>query len=95
MRAWAIMLGGLLVWAAHFLLLYGIASALPGWQATNWLVLAATVPAVTVDALLLWWAVKSPPPRDQLESWINRLGSLGAAVSLIAVGWQAASAFVV
>lgn len=90
MRAWRIMLGGLAVWAAHFLVLYGVTSALPGRQEATWLIAAATIPAVAADALILWLTVKVPAPCDQLERWMNRLGRLGAGVSLVAVVWQSA-----
>lgn len=94
MRAWGIMLGGLAVWAAHFLLLYGFASALPGRPEVPWLVLAATISAAAADALILWWIVKRPAPRDPLESWMNRLGIFGAGVSLVALIWQSAPALI-
>jgi hypothetical protein len=92
MRAWAIVLGGLAVWAAHFFLLYAIASVLPGRPEARPLVLAATVPAIAANTLILWKALGRPRGRDPLDNWIARLGALGAALSLIAVAWQAVPA---
>jgi hypothetical protein len=92
MRAWAIMLGGLAIWAAHFFVLYGIASALPGRPEARWLVLAATLPAVAGDGLILWKTAGGGSRADPLDGWIARLGAAGAAISLIAVVWQCAPA---
>jgi hypothetical protein len=92
MRTWTLLLGGLVVWAAHFFLLYGIASLLPGQSAADWLVLAATVPA---DGLVLRLAFASMRTGDALDSWAARAGAAGAAISLAAVVWQAAPAMLV
>jgi NO-binding membrane sensor protein with MHYT domain len=89
MRAWAVVLGGLAVWAAHFVALYAIASALPGRPDARWLVLAATIPAIAGDALILWKTIGSGRRSDPLDDWIVRLGALGAAISGVAVAWQA------
>ena len=86
------MLGGLMVWAAHFFVLYGIASLLPGWPEARWLVLAATLPAVAADGLLLWKTMGEANQLDSLDRWISQLGATGAAISLIAVIWQCAPA---
>ena len=92
MRAWIILLGGLAVWAMHFFVLYGIASVLPGRPEARWLVLAATLPAVAFDGLILWKTAGSRSRPDPLDGWIARIGAAGAAISLIAVVWQCAPA---
>lgn len=89
MRAWAIVLGGFAVWALHFFALYAIASVLPGQAEARWLVLAATVPAIAADALILWKTLGAGRRPDPLDDWIVRLGAFGAAISLVAVAWQA------
>ena len=90
MRPWALLLAGLTVWAAHFFVLYGIASVLPGRPASAaWLVLAATVVAVAADALILRRALSGRASPDALDNWIARGAGLGAALSLLAVIWQA------
>jgi hypothetical protein len=91
-RAWAIVLGGLAVWAAHFFVLYGIASAMPGRVGARWLVLIVTLAAIAADGLILWRTIGAGRRADALEAWIARLGGLGAALSLVAVVWQAAPA---
>lgn len=87
MRAWPVMLGGLTVWAAHFAVLYAIASALPGEAAARWLVLVTTLPAIALDLLILWRTADTGRP-DELDGWIAWLGGAGAAISLVAVVWQ-------
>jgi hypothetical protein len=95
MRGWTILLGGLAVWAAHFFVLYGIASVLPGRPEARWLVLAATLPALMADGLVLRKAIGLAGRPDELHRWTGRIGALGAALSLIAVVWQAVPAAMV
>lgn len=97
MRTWGFLLGGLIVWAAHFFLLYAIASVLPGTSLARWLSLVATVPAVAADAVLLWLAaaLRLRDGSDELRNWTIDLGAVGALLSLIAVLWQALPAIVV
>ena len=97
MRTWAFLLGGLIVWAAHFFLLYAIASVLPGTSLARWLSLVATIPAVAADAALLWLAAALRLRRgpDELHDWTIDLGAVGAMLSLVAVLWQALPAIIV
>ena len=89
MRAWAILLGGLAVWAAHFFALYAIASVLPGRPEAHGLVLAVTIPAIAADAMIVWKTLGAGRRPDPLDDWIVRLGAFGAAISLVGVAWQA------
>lgn len=89
MRAWMLLLGGLVVWTAHFLALYGVASIFPGTTIANWLVLPLTLVAVAALIFLLRRSVAQMSSRDSLDRWIGRLATLGAAISLLAVFWQA------
>lgn len=97
MRGWTLLLGGLLVWTAHFFLLYGIASAFPGSSTANLLTLAVTIPALAIDGWILWFAIQRMrrDDGDGLAGWISELGAVGAALSLVAVGWQALPAILV
>jgi hypothetical protein len=95
MRAWTILLGGLVVWAAHFFVLYGLASGLPGRPEARWLAIAATLPAIVFDGLVFWKAMGLVSKPDELHRWIGRIGATGAALSLIAVIWQCAPAVIV
>lgn len=91
MRKWALLLGGLLIWAAHFFLLYAFASIFPGSDTARWLTIAVTLPALAADVTILWLAAVSWVERrpDELDRWILEVGATGAALSLIAVVWQA------
>lgn len=90
------MLGGLLVWAAHFFLLYGIASIFPGGEIAYWLTIAATVPAIAADAGLLAHAalLRRRGNADELRSWMIDIAAGGAALSLLALLWQVLPAFI-
>ena len=92
MRHWIILLGGLTVWAAHFFVLYGIASILPGSRAAAWLVLIATLAATAAAGVVLRQAIALARGTDALERWSAQIGAIGAAISLLAILWQAAPA---
>ncbi len=96
MRAWALMLGGLLVWTVHFFLLYGFASIFPGREIAYWLTIAATVPAIAADAglLLLTARLRRRGNGDELRSWMIDIAAGGAALSLLALLWQVLPAFI-
>lgn len=91
MRKWALLLGGLLVWAAHFFLLYAFASVFPGGDIARWLTIAVTIPALAANVAILWLASVARVDRqpDELDRWILDVGSAGSVLSLVAVAWQA------
>lgn len=90
MRTWLLLLGGLLIWAAHFFLLYAFASIWPGSQTARWLVLAVTAAALAADGAIIWLAAKVPRSGDddQLGQWMWRFAFAGALLSSAAVVWQ-------
>jgi len=91
-RPWTILLGGLVIWTAHFLTLYGLASIFPGRSLANWLVLPATIIAVVALVFVLRAAILGASAEDPLDRWIGRLGTFATALSLLAVLWQAVPA---
>ena len=97
MRSWALLLGGLLVWTAHFFLLYAFASIFPGSSVAKLLTLAATLPALAVDGWILWVAASRVSRRaaDGFDRWTSELAAVGAALSLVAVAWQALPAVLI
>lgn len=97
MRTWAFLLGGLIVWAVHFFLLYGIASIFPGRQIAYWLSIIATIPAMAADVGLLWLAaiLRLRKNSEEFRTWAIDLAAMAAALSLLAVTWQALPAIVV
>ena len=83
------MLGGLLVWAAHFFAVYAAASIFPGEPAANILALIATAAALGVNAILLWWSLgRRRSATDLFDRWTWCLGASSAGLSLLAVLWQ-------
>ena len=89
MRAWALLLGGLLVWAADFLLLYGIASILLTTPVARILVGAVTLVALAADAwLLLQSRARLQAAEDELQTWTARTAGFAVAISALAILWQ-------
>ncbi|HMP61750.1 MAG TPA: hypothetical protein PKA17_01380 [Phenylobacterium sp.] len=92
MAAWVFLLGGLSVWGAHFLGVYGIASifALDGSAArpasTAWI---AGLTALCLLANGLLAAVLVRPAADPDDHWRRAVGLLGVGFSTLAVVWQA------
>lgn len=96
MRAWLLLLGGLIVWTAHFFASYGIASLWPGSSLAKWLVGLVTLLALAVGCLLLWRsAVRLRTTADDVQRWSLKLSMLGYALSVVAVGYQGLPALLV
>lgn len=81
------MLGGLLVWAAHFFTLYAAASIFETSAAARLITAAATLAAVAGN-LLLFRAVRRRASADPFADWARSLARLAIGVSMIAVLWQ-------
>lgn len=88
MREWTILLGGLVIWAAHFFTLYAIASILPGEDEARFLVLGATLAALALDALVLRMALISRQKESPGDALMTKAGIAGALLSLVAISWQ-------
>lgn len=84
MRTWAILVGGLIVWAVHFFSLYAVAEIAP----EPWLVTVLTVACLAADLWLLIH-VRRLPKTDAFTSWRRSVAVGGAGLSLLAVAWQA------
>jgi len=89
MRLWRNLLGGLILWAAHFVAVYGVASVWPGTQLARLLVLAATVLAL---ALAGWLALQNlrefRTATDELQRWLSSLALLGYGLAGAAIAYQ-------
>ena len=93
MKTWLVLLGGLVVWAAHFFAVYAIASALPGRSLlASGLVLAALAAAVIANVMVLGMARRAA--EDALDRWAARIGRGGAVLSILAVTWQSVPALI-
>lgn len=90
MRVWAFMLGGILVWAADFFLLYAIASIFLTTPIARALALAISAAALAADVWLLWTAwMQLGSPQAPYRRWMARLALLTAAISTVGVIWLA------
>ena len=89
MRFWRNLLGGLILWAAHFFAVYGVASLWPGTQLARILVLVATVLAFAVGG---WLSVKGlrqfRAATDDMHRWSWSLALLGYALAGAAIAYQ-------
>jgi len=89
MRDWRIMLGALLVWALHFLLIYGVASVAdishPS-QSGTWRMAGLGLTALCIVAL----AAIAMRARSEMRvsPLARRLGLFGCGMSLIAIVWE-------
>jgi len=84
-----LLLAGLCVWAAHFFMLYAIASAFPGQPGfAAVLVLGASALAIVANVLILRRAIARARLPDPTDAWVARVAAAGAALSLLAVAWQ-------
>jgi hypothetical protein len=87
---WLLLLGGLLIWAAHFFLLYGFASIFPGNDVARWLTIGATCAAMAANVGIIYLALAAEMAggADALDRWIRTTGFSGALLSFLAVVWQ-------
>lgn len=90
MRAWLLIIGGLIVWAAHFIAAYAAASVFPGQPAAHLIALAATTIAVGANAAILRFSIK--PHGDQTDAWVRRLSKSVVGISTVAIIFQTAPA---
>lgn len=97
MGRWAFMLGGLIVWAVHFVGVYGIVSIgdvvdradAPAWRLAA---LAFTGACLAALAAHLIAAIRRMRTRDQGAAslrFMTEVAILGSALAAVAVLWQA------
>lgn len=92
MRRWLLLLGGPLIWAGHFGLIYAIASiSIQASGETGMLaralVVGSTVVAVfaAIGVLLLAWRRQGEEPFDR---FFRAVSAAGAVLAAIAICWQ-------
>ncbi|WP_374471659.1 hypothetical protein [Phenylobacterium sp.] len=99
MRRWLFLFAPLLIWAVHFMGVYGIASVAavvsrPDAPASRLAVGALTLLCAGACALFLALVLRRRPPQDEADRFINSIAGLGAGVSLVAILWQGLPALV-
>lgn len=82
MRAWAAMLGGLIVWAIHFFALYAAGSVFPETATARLITGAVTLACLAAAAAILVRALRLAPGLQRT------LALAGALLSAIAIIWQ-------
>lgn len=95
MNTWLSLLGGLVLWAAHFLAAYAIASLAdlspPEHQTPlNWLLAGVTLACVLAAialAVRAWRASRRPGLGGV---FVHRLSALASTLAAIAIVWQSA-----
>lgn len=89
MKAWVFLLGGLLVWAAHFFAVYIIGSLFPGTELARWLVLTVTLFGVGIAARILFFRLRSRgAEHDALDRWLLMLSASAYALVIVGIVYQ-------
>lgn len=94
MRAWFLLLGGLVVWTIHFFALYAIGSIFLTTTLGRALTLLMTIACLAAAAgvgLIAWRAERD----DAQARWIRVVSLWGVALSAIAIFWQGLVALLV
>ena len=90
MRAWLLLLGGMIVWTVHFFVLYGLGSLFETSATARIGTAVATAACLAADAWLLLLCIRTARRNDAetVIGWPARLGAPVAVLSLVAVAWQ-------
>lgn len=96
MRRWIFSLGGLVLWAAHFLGVYAIASladTVSAADASAWRMAALAFSglcllAVVLHLLLAIRRLTPNPPGGPAGRFMNEVAAMGSALAFIAILWQ-------
>ena len=96
MRAWLLLLSGLIIWIAHFFGVYAAASLLPGTSSARWLTGLLTLAALGLLAATTYAVHRRLKGResDALSLWADRLALLGGALAGIAIFYQGLPALI-
>lgn len=96
MRAWAYMLGGLLLWTLHFFSLYAAGSLFLTTTTTRIIVLVVTLACLGAAA----WLTRAAWRRrgdsgDPFGTWTHHIAALSGATGCIAIFWQGLPAILI
>lgn len=91
MRTWWTMLGGLVIWAAHFFALYAIGEFVGSGRGARAAVVVFTLGALVGLGLLVFLGRRAKT--DRLRGWGRSLGGSAILLTALAVVWQALPAF--
>jgi hypothetical protein len=90
MRAWLLLLGGMLVWTVHFFALYALGSIFETTFIARIGTVAVTLACLAADGWLLVLCLRTARHHDAdtVIGWPARLGAPLTVLSLVAVAWQ-------
>jgi len=88
MRTWLVMLGGLLVWIAHFFALYGTAEFAGANAAARAAVAGFTALALGLVGALAYRSCRASR-LGGMGSWTSHLGRGALLLAALAISWQA------
>jgi hypothetical protein len=96
MRPWLLYLGGLLIWAAHFLAIYVAATVFPGTRIARCLTVSLTIVALGALLLLIYQihGRARAHPSAGTARWLDTLAFLGAGLAGVAILYQTLPAFI-
>lgn len=94
MRAWAIFLAGLILWAVHFLALYIVASVFLTTPLARVLTLLITAFCLGAGTLL-FLRLREAQQGSELDRWMKRVAKVGMGLAGVAILWQALPALLV
>lgn len=97
MRQWVFLLGGLLVWTAHFFGLYIAASLFPRGDLAAWLTILLTVAGLAAIFVLARSALRQWRNReaDDVAHWASGFALLGYALAGVAILYQGLPALLI
>lgn len=87
MRSWSLLLAGLLIWAAHFFILYGIGEFAGDGEASRIATAFTTLLALTLLAIIALRVARLPTSAG-FEAWRRTSGLFGALLGALGVLWQ-------
>jgi len=95
MTRWLRMIGGLLIWAAHFIGLYLMSSAADVWSSSEapgprWMGLVFSLGCLVALIAMAVWLGRGRRGGIGPEAWERRVGLTSALVAGIGVLWQTA-----
>ncbi|ODP37185.1 hypothetical protein [Sphingomonas turrisvirgatae] len=94
MRTWALLLGGLVIWAVHFFTLYIVASVFLTTPLARILTLLITLACFGAIGLLALH-VRRIDTDTGMDRWVRTIALLGLGVSGVAILWQGLPALLV
>lgn len=93
MKSWLILLAGLLLWAAHFFLLYGIGEFAGDGRGARIAVGLATIAALGLAATI-GWRIGRMDAAAGFVSWRRGVALFGLILGAVAILWQSLPAMI-